>query len=115
VSATSTTIPPFIIFKGKQIQSTWIPSNVSLDWMTAVSPKGWTSNKLGYKWLIENFELQTREKARYQHLYQDSSSSLNSWQHQIRIYTSGIGAIQSQTRPPTASTVGSLENVTGDA
>jgi hypothetical protein len=66
-SATGTAIPPFIIFKGKSIQSTWVPSDAPLDWMTAVSPKGWTSNALGYKWLTENFDPQTREKADYRY------------------------------------------------
>jgi hypothetical protein len=67
VSATGAAIPPFIIFKGKSIQSTWVPTDAPLNWMTAVSPKGWTSNTLGYKGLTENFDPRTREKAGYRY------------------------------------------------
>jgi DDE superfamily endonuclease len=63
VCADGTLLPPFIIFKGKHIQSTWLSSSVPDNWMASVSPKGWTSNYLGLRWLIRNFEPNTREKA----------------------------------------------------
>jgi len=45
--------------------------------MAAVSQKGWTSNNLGLKWLMENFELRTRAKAegRYRMLILDGHGS----------------------------------------
>jgi hypothetical protein len=60
VSAIGKPIPPFIIFKGKHIQSTWFQPNVPADWMISTSPKGWTNNALGLKWLQIHFEPKTR-------------------------------------------------------
>jgi hypothetical protein len=70
-------IPPFVIFKGNHLQSTWLHRSVPHDWMAAVSPKGWTSNVLGLRWLVENFKPRTRAKAtgRYRMLILDGHGS----------------------------------------
>lgn len=45
-----------VIFKGKVQLSTWFEStNLPPDWVIALSENGWTSNKLGMKWLAELF------------------------------------------------------------
>jgi DDE superfamily endonuclease len=58
-------IPPFIILKGKNLSSSWIPKE-SLgkgEVCFGCSEKGWTSNDLGLKWLKNCFEPATRGKA----------------------------------------------------
>jgi DDE superfamily endonuclease/Tc5 transposase DNA-binding domain len=46
-----TAIPPLIIFKGENLNSQWIPSNVPLDWKFSCNSKGWTSDMHGIEWL----------------------------------------------------------------
>ena len=57
-----TTISLYIIFKGKDINSKWIPDNVPTTWRVAVGENGWTSRRHSKEW-IEIFELATRPKA----------------------------------------------------
>jgi hypothetical protein len=66
ISAAGDSLMPLIIFKGKNLNSGWLPSQTPQDWYFAVSENGWTSNKIGLQWLIKIFEPQTREKARDQ-------------------------------------------------
>ena len=54
---------PMIIFKAKNLNSSWLPSETPSNWHFAVSKNGWTSNDLGLHWLIKVFEPQTREIA----------------------------------------------------
>jgi hypothetical protein len=77
VSAAGTAIPPFVIFKGKFIQSNWFQPNTPKDWMISLSPKGWTNNALGLKWLEIHFEPHTRpqRKTDYRFLILDGHSS----------------------------------------
>jgi DDE superfamily endonuclease len=64
-----------VIYKGKHLQGHWFDSNAPKDWLVTTSPKGWTSNALGLKWL-EYFELTTRSQDnRYRFLILDGHGS----------------------------------------
>ena len=39
-----TAIPPFVIFKGENLMSSWVPSDLLKKWHWACNSKGWTSN-----------------------------------------------------------------------
>lgn len=61
ISATGSKIPPLIIFKGKNLLSTWLPQPLPEGWMFSCNESGWTSNYHGMGW-IKHFEAKTREK-----------------------------------------------------
>jgi hypothetical protein len=63
ISMDGNALPPFIIFKGKTLSSCWISPCTSLDWFFSCNNEGWTSNEHSKKWLLEDFEPATREKA----------------------------------------------------
>ena len=64
VSADGQSIPPFIILKGKNISSSWIPKNtLEKNVHFGCSSLGWTSHELSLYWLKNCFEPATREKA----------------------------------------------------
>jgi hypothetical protein len=63
ICADGSALPPLVIFKGQQISSTWIDSNIPWNWQFGTSPKGWTSNEHGMEWIRRVFEPATREKA----------------------------------------------------
>ena len=64
VSADGQSIPSFIILKGKNISSAWIPKKaLEKDMHFGCSSLGWTNNQLGLYWLKNCFEPATREKA----------------------------------------------------
>ena len=63
INAAGGALTPMIIFKGKNINSGWLPPQTPPDWHFGVSENGWTSNILGLQWLIKVFEPQTRAKA----------------------------------------------------
>ena len=56
-------ISPFIILKGEKVMSSWIPpAALKLNWHFCVSQKGWTSNALGFEWLVHVFNPITQQK-----------------------------------------------------
>ncbi|KIJ25875.1 hypothetical protein M422DRAFT_138824, partial [Sphaerobolus stellatus SS14] len=57
-----TFIPPTIIFKGKKIQQGWNKDNITHAFF-ACSPNGWADGELALKWLVDDFDRHTREKA----------------------------------------------------
>lgn len=63
INAAGASLTPMIIFKAKNLNSSWLPSETPSSWHFAVSENGWTSNDLGLHWLIKVFEPQTREIA----------------------------------------------------
>ncbi|KAJ2921055.1 hypothetical protein H1R20_g16039, partial [Candolleomyces eurysporus] len=77
------TVPPLLIFKGKNVQETWVQGNTinarvaSVPHGVACSNRGWTDGQIGLNWLKKVFEPQTREKAagRTQVLLLDRHSS----------------------------------------
>ena len=60
VNAKGWAIPPFIIFPGKVLITSWF-HNLPCDWIIEVSPNGWTSNKLGIAWL-RHFNTHTKDR-----------------------------------------------------
>jgi hypothetical protein len=58
VSAMGQVIPPFIIFAGKVLISTWF-QDLPRDWIIDVSSTGWTNNKLALAWL-KHFDAHTK-------------------------------------------------------
>jgi hypothetical protein len=46
VRARGKRIPPFIIFAGKVLISTWFELGIPRNWIILVSPNGWTSSIL---------------------------------------------------------------------
>ena len=61
ICADGGSIPLFIILKGEKVMSFWIPTvALDLNWHFGASQKGWTSNVLGYEWLVRVFDPMTR-------------------------------------------------------
>ena len=62
VSAAGTALPPLIIYKGTgTMNASWLPDPVdTAGWAWTSSNTGWTNNTLGFDWLTEVFEPQTR-------------------------------------------------------
>ena len=58
ISATGEKIPPYVIFKGQNLMSNWLPMPMPKGWMFAANASGWTNNYHGMKW-IEHFEFAT--------------------------------------------------------
>lgn len=56
-------IPSLVIFKGENLQTTWISKDMETSWKFACNTKGWTSNKIGDEWFPECFEKATSAKA----------------------------------------------------
>jgi hypothetical protein len=59
--ADGSTIPPSLIFKGKELNHTWFYQGLPSTWTFTVSPNGWTTDQIGYQW-IQHFEKHTRQK-----------------------------------------------------
>lgn len=57
-----TALSPLIIFKGKTLSKCWL-TNAPQHWMFSYNTEGWTSIEHCKKWITENFEPSTREKA----------------------------------------------------
>jgi DDE superfamily endonuclease/Tc5 transposase DNA-binding domain/helix-turn-helix, Psq domain len=63
VCADGGSTPPFVILKGLKVMSSWIPAMaLDLNWHFAASKKGWTSNDLGFEWLVRVFDPVTQQK-----------------------------------------------------
>jgi hypothetical protein len=58
VSATGRSIPPFLIFAGKVLISSWFTS-LPRNWIITVSPTGWINNDLALAWL-KHFDAHTK-------------------------------------------------------
>ena len=56
-SAVGNSLPPLIIFRGKDVQQQWFPACLEEweSWRFTASPNGWTSNDIGQKWLEDIF------------------------------------------------------------
>lgn len=80
INAIGWSLPPFIIFKGKQHINTWYddPTDIE-DWVIGVSANGWTTNEHGVAWL-KYFDAYTkaRTKGIYRLLIIDGHESHNS-------------------------------------
>jgi hypothetical protein len=78
VCAAGWVIPPFIIFGGKVLITSWYPG-LPRDWVIETSTNGWTTNELGVKWL-KHFNAHTKACTRgaYCLLIVDGHESHNS-------------------------------------
>jgi hypothetical protein len=74
VGATGKRIPPFIIFAGKVLISTWFELGIPRDWVISVSPNGWTSNNLALAWL-KHFDTHAKPVGAYRLLIVDGHES----------------------------------------
>src|SRR5579859_6730334 len=59
VSATGRRIEPYVIFKGANLVSSWLPKELPPGWMFTTNAKGWTNNYHSLQWL-HYFDAQTR-------------------------------------------------------
>src|SRR2546423_10500636 len=50
-------IRPFVIFKGENLMSSWIPAGLLEKWDWACNSKGWTSNIHGEQWIQKTFDV----------------------------------------------------------
>ena len=50
---------PLVLFKGKELQSTWFPKEIPSDWYFRCTENAFTSNQVGLDWLQEIFLPQT--------------------------------------------------------
>ncbi|KAJ1709876.1 hypothetical protein NYO67_7994 [Aspergillus flavus] len=52
ISSNGWALSPYIIFKGKVYMESWYENkDIPSDWRIEISPNGWTSNKIGLRWL----------------------------------------------------------------
>jgi hypothetical protein len=58
VAATGRIIPPFLIFAGKVLISSWF-TGLPRNWVVTVSPTGWTNNDVALAWL-KHFDAHTK-------------------------------------------------------
>ena len=63
INAAGEALPPTIIFKAKNVNANWLPSERPQGWRYTYSTNGWTSNEIGLEWLRTVFEPLTRPKA----------------------------------------------------
>jgi len=59
--ADGSAIPPFIIFKGKEVNYGWLCEGLPATWMLTASPQGWTNDQLGLQW-VHHFDKHTKSK-----------------------------------------------------
>ena len=61
VNSKGISIPPVVILKAKQQQATWYQEPALLpNWWIARSENGWTTDKIGLRWLKEVFSLHSK-------------------------------------------------------
>jgi DDE superfamily endonuclease len=48
-----------MIFKGKDVQTSWFYTEVEQDWLYITLENGWTSNNIGLSWLKELFLIES--------------------------------------------------------
>jgi len=76
ISADGRKLQCLVIFKGKNLQTTWFPSESVPDWFYTTSENGWTSQSIGLEWLQRIFIPQTdTDPQRYRLLILDGHGS----------------------------------------
>jgi hypothetical protein len=68
VSASQLILPLYLIFKGQNLNSGWIPNETPAGWKFMTSKKGWTSDLIGFEWLKTHFQLFVSKSTNLQHL-----------------------------------------------
>jgi hypothetical protein len=51
ISASGASIPPYVIFKGEHLVSTWVPNPPPPGWTFTTNTSGWTNNFHGVHWI----------------------------------------------------------------
>lgn len=76
ISAHGFVLPPFVIFQGQRIQSSWVNDRVDKSIVIQVSANGWTDQDIGFTW-IQHFDKHTATQAigQYRLLIMDGHSS----------------------------------------
>ena len=76
INAASWALPPCVIFKGKNYIEGWF-DGLPRDWRIEVSPNGWTTDKIGLRWLEKHFIPATTRRTcgKYRLLVLDSHGS----------------------------------------
>jgi hypothetical protein len=59
ISAAGGKIEPYIIFKGENLVSSWLPKELPPGWMFTTNNNGWTNNYHGFQW-IQHFHARTK-------------------------------------------------------
>jgi hypothetical protein len=59
--ADGSTVPPFLVLKGKEFNHAWFYQGLPSTWTFTVSQNGWTTDQIGLQW-IQHFEKHTRQK-----------------------------------------------------
>jgi hypothetical protein len=62
------TLPPCLIFKGQNLNSSWIPDETPAGWKFITSKKGWTSDLIGFEWLKSHFQPFVSQTSNSRHL-----------------------------------------------
>ena len=79
VNAAGWAIPPFVVFAGKVLISSWY-YDIPRDWILEVRPNGWTSNELAIAWLKHfNAHTKARSVGSYRLLIVDGHESHQSY------------------------------------
>jgi hypothetical protein len=68
VSASKVILPLYLIFKGQNLNSGWIPNETLAGSKFMTSKKGWTSDLIGFEWLKTHFQLFVSKSTNLQHL-----------------------------------------------
>ena len=68
VSASGVTLPLYLISKGQNLNSGWIPDETPAGWKFITSKKDWTSNLIGFEWLKAHFQPFVSKSTNLQHL-----------------------------------------------
>jgi len=61
ISAISDKIPPYVIFKGEHLISTWLPNELPPGWTFTTNTSGWMNNFHGVHW-VKHFNTLTANK-----------------------------------------------------
>jgi hypothetical protein len=59
--ADGSTVPPFLVLKGKEFNHAWFYQGLLSTWTFTVSQNGWTTDQIGLQW-IHHFKKHTRQK-----------------------------------------------------
>jgi len=75
ISADGVSIRPVVIFKGQSLQTSWFLAENCPNWFYTHSIKGWTSNDIGLRWLVNVFLPETQTANETQILLIDGHGS----------------------------------------
>lgn len=89
-SAEGQYIAPLVLFKGKELQSSWFPENIPSDRYFQCTENAFTSNQVGLNWLQQVFLPQTENDGGTQLLLCDNHGSHITVPFMFNCYTHGV-------------------------